>query len=109
MAQAIVNPEELRRFAQVLRRFNGDLRDALSALHAQLVGLGETWRDQEHDRFRLDFEQTMQVVERFLIAIQFSQDMAASATESRLGWDLFDRGIGEFKSAWQIGRRRKCQ
>jgi uncharacterized protein YukE len=68
MAQAIVNPEELRRFAQVLKRFNGDLRDSVSALHAQLVGLGETWRDQEHERFRLEFEQTMQVIERFLEA-----------------------------------------
>ena len=51
MAQAIVNPEELRRFAQVLKRFNGDLRDSMTALHAQLIGLGDTWRDQEHDRF----------------------------------------------------------
>jgi uncharacterized protein YukE len=68
MAQAIVNPEELRRFAQVLKRFNGDLRDSVTALHAQLAGLGDTWRDQEHDRFRLEFEQTMQVIERFLEA-----------------------------------------
>jgi uncharacterized protein YukE len=68
MAQAIVNPEELRRFAQVLKRFNGDLRDSVTALHAQLANLGDTWRDQEQDRFRLDFEQTMQVIERFLEA-----------------------------------------
>jgi uncharacterized protein YukE len=68
MPQAIVNPEELRRFSQVLKRFNGDLRDSVSALHAQLVGLGETWRDQEHEKFRQEFEQTMQVVVRFLEA-----------------------------------------
>ena len=68
MAQAIVNPEELRRFAQVLKRFNGDIRDAIAALQAQLSALGDTWRDQEHDRFRLEFEQTLQVVERFLEA-----------------------------------------
>jgi uncharacterized protein YukE len=68
MAQAIVNPEELRRFAQVLKRFNGDLRDSITALHAQLSSLGDTWRDQEHDRFRQEFEQTMQVIERFLEA-----------------------------------------
>jgi uncharacterized protein YukE len=66
MPQAIVNPEELRRFAQTLKRFNGDLRESVTALHAQLVGLGETWRDQEHDRFRQEFEQTMLVLERFL-------------------------------------------
>ena len=68
MAQAIVNPEELRRFAQVLKRFNGDLRDAVTSLSAQLSSLGDTWRDQEHDRFRLEFEQTMTVIERFLEA-----------------------------------------
>jgi uncharacterized protein YukE len=68
MPQAIVNPEELRRFAQVLKRFNGDLREAVTALHAQLSSLGDTWRDQEHDRFRQEFEQTMQVIERFLEA-----------------------------------------
>ena len=68
MAQAIVNPEELRRFAQVLKRFNGDLRDSLPSLHAQLASLGDTWRDQEHDRFRLEFEQTMQVIRRFVEA-----------------------------------------
>jgi uncharacterized protein YukE len=68
MAQAIVNPEELRRFAQVLKRFNGDIRDSVTALQAQLASLGDTWRDQEHERFRLEFEQTLQVVERFLEA-----------------------------------------
>lgn len=68
MPQAIVNPEELRRFAQMLKRFNGDLRDSVQALHAQMVGLGDTWRDQEHEKFRLEFEQTMKVIERFLEA-----------------------------------------
>ncbi len=68
MPQAVVNPDELRRFAQVLKRFNGDLRDAVSSLHGQLISLGDTWRDQEHDKFRQEFEQTMQVIERFLEA-----------------------------------------
>src|SRR5262249_6084298 len=27
---------------------------------------GDTWRDQEHDRFRQEFEQTMQALERFV-------------------------------------------
>jgi uncharacterized protein YukE len=68
MPQAIVNPEELRRFAQVLKRFNADLRDSVTAIHAQLIGLGDTWRDQEHDKFRQEFEETMKVIERFLEA-----------------------------------------
>ena len=66
MSQAIVDPAELRRFATNLKRFNADLHAALAGLHGQLVGLGDTWRDQEHDRFRQEFETTMQVLERFL-------------------------------------------
>jgi WXG100 family type VII secretion target len=68
MAQAIVNPEELRRFAQNLKRFNGDLQNSLTALHGQLTGLGSSWRDREHDKFVEEFEQTMQVVARFVDA-----------------------------------------
>jgi len=68
MAQAIVDPAELRRFAINLKRFNGDLHSNMAVLHGQLVALGDTWRDQEHERFVQEFEQTMQVVERFLNA-----------------------------------------
>jgi len=68
MAQAVVDPAELRRFAFNLKRFNADLQTNLGGLHAQLLALGDTWRDQEHDRFRQDFEDTMKVVERFVEA-----------------------------------------
>ena len=66
MSQAIVDPAELRRFAANLKRFNADLLSGLAGLHGQLVGLGDSWRDQEHDRFRQEFEATVQVLERFL-------------------------------------------
>ena len=66
MPQAIVDPSELRRFALSLKKFNAEFQHALTVLHGQLVGLGDTWRDQEHDRFRQEFETTMQVLERFL-------------------------------------------
>jgi uncharacterized protein YukE len=66
MAQAIVDPVELRRFAHHLKQFNGDLRERLSGLHAELTRLADTWRDQEHEKFTQEFEQTLKVVERFL-------------------------------------------
>ncbi|GIW81023.1 MAG: hypothetical protein KatS3mg105_2830 [Gemmatales bacterium] len=68
MAQAIVNPEELRRFAAALKRFNNDLLNQMSALQGQLIRLGESWRDQEHEKFVEEFTQTMKVVNRFLQA-----------------------------------------
>jgi WXG100 family type VII secretion target len=65
MAQAIVDPAELRRFAQSLKRFNGEVENQLTMLHAQLMGLGQTWRDQEQVRFVEEFEQTMHVLKHF--------------------------------------------
>jgi uncharacterized protein YukE len=68
MAQAIVNPEELRRFAARLKQFNQELVNQLTVLHGQLSGLSQTWRDREHDKFVEEFEQTLQVVKRFVDA-----------------------------------------
>lgn len=65
MAQAVVDPAELRRFAQSLKRFNGEVENQLTMLHAQLVGLGQSWRDQEQVRFVEEFEQTMHVLKHF--------------------------------------------
>lgn len=66
MAQAVVDPAELRRFAHNLKRFNAELESGLSALHGQLVALGDSWRDQEHDKFREEFEQNLANHERFV-------------------------------------------
>ncbi len=66
MAQAIVDPVEIRRFAHHLKQFSEELRDRIAALHGQLAGLGDSWRDQEHERFVQEFEQTAHVLEAFL-------------------------------------------
>ena len=68
MAQAIVNPEEIRRFAARLKQFNNELLNQLTVLHGQLSGLGQSWRDREHDKFVEEFEQTMKVLGRFVEA-----------------------------------------
>src|SRR5688572_13425098 len=68
MSKAIVDPAELRRFAQDLKRFNETLGNQMSVLHGRLVGLGQTWRDQEHNKFAEEFEQTMKVLMRFVEA-----------------------------------------
>lgn len=66
MSQAVVNPEELRRFAQGLKLFNTELREKMAVLHGQLVNLGDTWRDQEHEKFAEEFAQTLHVLEAFV-------------------------------------------
>ena len=68
MPQAIVDPAELRRFAQSLKKYNAELHHIMGVLHGQLVALGDTWRDQEHDKFRQEFDETLRVIEKFLAA-----------------------------------------
>lgn len=70
MPQANVDPGELRRFALNLKHFNDELQGQMQSLHAQLLGLSQTWRDREHDKFSEEFEQTMLVVSRFLEATE---------------------------------------
>jgi len=66
MSQAIVDPVELRRFAQNLKKFNEELSERLTALRAQLHALGATWRDQEHKKFVEDFEEQMKIIARYM-------------------------------------------
>jgi uncharacterized protein YukE len=68
MSKAVVDPAELRRFAQELKRFNADLQAGLGAIAARMQTLGQTWRDQEQVKFAEEFEQTMRVLARFVEA-----------------------------------------
>ena len=66
MSQAIDDPGELRRFAANLKRFNADLQAGSAGLHSQVLALGDSWRDQEHERFKQEFEDVIRTLERFL-------------------------------------------
>ena len=65
MPQAVVDPEELRRFASRLKKFNNELQNQTALLGNQLAALGSTWRDQEHKKFVEQFEQHMKMIGRF--------------------------------------------
>ena len=65
-SQAVANPEELERFARDLKQFNTQLHDGMSRMQGQFTRLGETWRDQEHQNFAQEFEQTMRVLHHFM-------------------------------------------
>jgi uncharacterized protein YukE len=66
VSQAIADPAELRRFAHNLKRFCADLQSALAGLHGQYLALGDTWRDQEYDKFKQEFEQALANHERLV-------------------------------------------
>ena len=63
--RAIAAPEDLERFASELRQFNSQLSDSMTRLQGQFGRLGDTWRDQEHQKFAQEFEQTMRVLHQF--------------------------------------------
>jgi uncharacterized protein YukE len=85
MAKAIIDPAEVRRFAGDLNRFNTELEGLLASLNARMRGLEQTWRDQEHQKFAAEFEQTVKVLGTFLensrVHVSFLAKKAALAEE----------------------------
>ena len=66
MAQAMMDPEEVRRFAEELKRFNADLQNRMASLHARFASLGDTWQDQEHLKFSEEFKETLKDLKKFV-------------------------------------------
>jgi uncharacterized protein YukE len=68
MPKAIMDPEHVRNFANELKRFHDDLQGRMNSLQARFASLGETWEDQEHDKFAEEFKVGMKALRRFLEA-----------------------------------------
>lgn len=68
MAQAIVNPEELRSFAQKLKQFNTMLSDQAGMLANQVDTLSTSWRDQENKKFSEEFREHLRLLAQFVEA-----------------------------------------
>ena len=66
MAQAMMDPAEVRQFASELKRFNDDIQNRMTALQARFAALGETWQDQEHGKFAEEFKETMKALRKFV-------------------------------------------
>jgi WXG100 family type VII secretion target len=66
MPQAIMDPEQVRKFADELKRFNSDLQDKIAGLQARFAALGDTWQDQEHVKFAEEFKQIMKALKKFV-------------------------------------------
>jgi len=66
MPQAIADPEDLKRFANLLKQFNTDLVDRTNSLSGQLESLSVTWRDQENKRFAEQFTEQLKGITRLV-------------------------------------------
>ena len=60
-----MDPEEVRRFAKELKRFNDDVQTRAAALQARFAALGSSWQDQEQEKFAEEFVTTMKVLKKF--------------------------------------------
>ena len=65
MPQAIMDPEQVRRFADELQRFNRDLQNRMGSLQARFNALGDSWQDQEQIKFSDEFKQTVKMMKKF--------------------------------------------
>lgn len=61
-----MDPEEVRRFATELKKFNSDLQNGMASLQARFASLGDTWQDQEQVKFADEFKQTMKALKKFV-------------------------------------------
>ena len=66
MPQAIMDPGEVRKFAEELKRFNLELQNRMALLQARFAALSDTWSDQEHQKFAEEFRDTMKVLKKFI-------------------------------------------
>ena len=66
MPQAIADPEELKRFANLLKQFNTDLIDRTNSLAGHLESLSVTWRDQENKKFAEQFTEQRKGITRLV-------------------------------------------
>lgn len=65
MAQIIVDPADLRRFASVLEQEVRTLRERQRALEGVRRDLAQVWRDTRYLTFERTYLPTIQVLERF--------------------------------------------
>ena len=66
MPQAMMDPEQVRRFAEELQRFNRDVQNRLGSLQARFGSLGDSWQDQEQTKFSDEFKQTVKALKKFI-------------------------------------------
>jgi uncharacterized protein YukE len=67
MPRAIVDPAELRRFANTLGALVGKLRDRRGAMNSHYKSLRDFWQDKKYEQFDRTFAEAMARLDRFAI------------------------------------------
>jgi uncharacterized protein YukE len=62
---AIVNPEDLIRFARALKAFDSELMQIHARMQMEFQRVSQTWRDQQQQKFSGEFEQMTQLLRHF--------------------------------------------
>jgi uncharacterized protein YukE len=66
MPQAHADPEEIRKFARMLKVFNQDLMNNTRVLQGQFQNLEETWKDRQFQEFAQEFERLIHILHQFV-------------------------------------------
>ena len=93
MAQAHVDPEVLRSFAQKLRSYAELIESTLQSTNGRLGHLSESWKDQEYETFKLHFDRTKMLLKKFTeetrkVTPLLERDAAAAEEYQRLKANL---------------------
>jgi uncharacterized protein YukE len=65
MTQVHIDPEQLRNFAGELKKFNKVVNSYFQAMPGEMNRLGNTWRDQEYEKFKRGFGPALQKLSVF--------------------------------------------
>jgi uncharacterized protein YukE len=63
--QAIVNPDELEKFANSITAFVNNIDDAMGELQGRFNVVNDTWQDAQRDSFEEVYNELLQCLSRF--------------------------------------------
>ncbi|MGB7329265.1 MAG: WXG100 family type VII secretion target [Rubripirellula sp.] len=66
MAQAVVDPDQLRQFAAQLHRFSEEMKQRSTGLASQMNQLEQTWRDEQQRKFSDEFTTQLRQLARLI-------------------------------------------
>jgi uncharacterized protein YukE len=82
MSRAHVDPDELRLFADLLQRSRAEIDEILSEVRGDVLGVADSWRDAEYEKFVDVFRSTETSLARLAEAVErFSPMLRADADQ----------------------------